>query len=291
TIGAVVVGEMEQDETTLVAADDATGSLLEAELQPVTNAEKVFDFGQNSFRNARMADKIADAALMDDEESEDPIQLSADRSFAARKCTKSDFGVSIVDVEGGKMVCAAVTYGKMVYVRCIRPAPDAGKAAAMTALDMIRRLTLGMPISYARAFKAGQEIDWNEPMQQKGGKSKSTSGKSSGSKPSGGKKNLAVPIVLLVLVAIALCVAIWYVVNTFIIKDEGSMPVDGGMSMSVPMDGASVPTDVSVPAADTGAVASPAGSTAAPDAAASGAASTVTDAGAGTGAPVVHPFS
>ncbi|MEG0769698.1 MAG: hypothetical protein RSG59_07210 [Ruthenibacterium sp.] len=294
-IGAVVVAEMEQDETTLVAADDATGLLLETELQPIKNADKVFDFGQNSFRNARMADKIADAALMDDEESDDPIQLSADRSFAARKCTKSDFGVCIVDVEGGKMVCSAVTYGKMVYVRCIRPAPDAGKAAAMTALDMIRRLTLGMPIPYARAFKAGQEIDWNEPMQQKG--RKSSSGKSGGSKSSSGKsgtgkkKSLAVPIVLLVLVAIALCGAIWYVVNTFIIKDEGSLPAagsTGSSAVSMPAGDTSVPGDAAAPGSDTGA---PASDAAAPDAPAVVSSPAAPAAGAGTGEPVVHPFS
>lgn len=281
-LAAVAVGEMQQDEATLCASDDETGRLLEEELQSVQSADKVFDFGQNSFRNVRMADKIADAALMDDEESTDPIQLSADRSYAVRKCTKADFGVAIANVEGGKVVCAAVTYGKMVYVRCIRPAPDALKAAAMSALDMVRRLTLGLDIPYARAFKAGQEIDWNVPVQQKAtGKSSSRGNGGGGSRESressgkGSGKSLIGPFVLLIIVAIALGVGIWYVVNTFIIKDESSLPAGNSTSVS---DSAPAQGDASAPAG-------------ASDPAASGAPVSSVSQPADSGAPVVHPFA
>ncbi len=206
---------MNKHELNLTAPDDETGSLLEAEFKAVKSADKVFDFGHDSYHHSKLAGKIADTAIMDDEESSDPVQLASDRSFAAKKCTKSDFGVSISSVPGADTIAVAVTYGKLVYIRSIKEGDDARKKAVLSALDIIRRLINGKEIPYARTFKAAQEIDWNEPV---------TNAKSKGLE-SANSKGLIIPIIVLVIVSIALGVGIWYVVQNFIITDESAMPV------------------------------------------------------------------
>ena len=225
SLAHTVAAEMIEDESTVTAADAETGNLLEAEFNTTNRGEKVFDFGQASFRNARMADKIADTALMDDESADDPLQQAADRSYAAAKCTRAEFGTSITGTKGGKAVFAAVTYGNLVYIRAIRPAPDAGKTAALTLLDMIRRLILEMPVPYARVFKAGREVEWDQPMEVKG-------------KKGGKKKNMLLPVITLILLAVALGVACWYIYNTFFIKNEGNVPAanDTSISASQPLE-------------------------------------------------------
>ncbi len=213
---------LNKNELNIMAPDEETGTLLEAEFKNVETADKIYDFGQDSYHHSKMANKIADAAIMDDEESDDPVQLSADRSFAAKKCTKADFGVSIASVQGKSTMAVAVTYGKYVYITSIKMAEDAKKKAVMSAFDMIRRLVKGYEIPYARTFKAAQEIDWNEPVLNAGNK---------GVKKSS-DKSLVVPIIILIIVSIALGVGIWYVVQNFIITDESAMPVTGDTSTS-----------------------------------------------------------
>ncbi len=219
---------LNKNEFNLMAPDEETGTLIETEFKGVEKADKVYDFGQDSYHNSKMANKIADAAIMDDEESDDPVQLASDRSFAAKKCTKADFGVSIASVASKGTMAVAVTYGKFVYITSFRMADDANKKAALSAFDMIRRLVKGMEIPYARTFKAAQEIDWNEPVLNAKNKGANKKGK--------GDKALIVPIIVLIFVSIALGVGIWYVVQNFIITDESAMPVGSEASTSQPAD-------------------------------------------------------
>lgn len=252
-----VAKTMIEEECTVIAADPETGALLEAEFSTTKHGDKVFDFGQASYRNTRMAAKINDTALMDDEETNDPLQQAADRSYAAAKCTRAEFGAAITGVAGGEAVFVAVTHRGTVYIRAIRPSKDAGKTAALTVLDIMRRILQGMTVPYARTFKAGREIDWNAPTQQK----------ASGA-PGGKKTNMIVPIVALVLVAIALGVGIWFIYNTFFIKDNANVPAGGNTTsqsasspatdpaVSTPPEGdpaASTPAEGDVPPADSGA--------------------------------------
>ena len=204
------------------AMDEETGHWLEAEMQTAPDASKVFDFGERSYLDGRMAGKIANAAVLDDEETQDPLQQAADRSYAAHKCTKCDFGVAITGTAAGsRMVCVAVTYKKIVYVRCIRPDKDAAKTAALSGLDMMRRLTLGLDIPYARTFKAGHEIDWNEPV-------------SDDAVRKGSAKKSALPIVILVVLLLALVGAGYYLIRTFLFNDDAAAtPVSGSVSASV----------------------------------------------------------
>lgn len=278
SLAQVVVDEMLQDEALMIAADEETGKLLEAELTNVKDSDKVFDFGQDSFRSPKMADKILDTAIMDDEESEDPIQRSADRSYAAHKCVRCDYGVAITGLDGGNMVCAAVTVGKTVYIRCIRPAQDAGKTAVYSVLDMIRRIIFGMTVPYARTFRAGDEVDWNDPTPQKAG----------GAKSSGGKKNLIVPIIAIAALAIALGVGIWYIVTTFIIKDEPSVPAGNSTSISQTV---STPDSAAGAASGLGATSTPASTSVPADSAASVSGADAQGMPSGQDDSVVHPFA
>ncbi len=226
SLAAHVADIMKSKELNMIAPDAQTGIILEKELKDVSSADKIFDFGADSYNHAKLADKIADAAIMDDEESDDPTQLSADRSFAAKKITKSDFGVAISTVNGADTVGVSVTYGKLVYIRQVKAGPDAEKSAALTVFDMIRRLINGIEVPYARAFKAGHEIDWNEPSNQPTGKAVSQKG----------SKGLIIPIIVLVIVSVALGVGIWYIVQNFIMPTDGAMPVNAS-SAAAQQDG------------------------------------------------------
>ena len=269
-LAQVTAQTLEKEENTFAAANDETGRWLEAEMQTAPDADKVFDFGQRSYADERMADKIADAAVLDDEETQDPLQQAADRSYAAHKCTKRDFGVAITGTQGGaSMVCAAVTYKKLVYVRCIRPDKDAGKTAALTILDTMRRLTLGQDVPYARVFRAGHEIDWNEPLsddvvQQGGG---------------GGK---VLPILLVIVLIAALAGIGWYAVKNFLFKDSASaVPASASVSAAAQSTPASASASAPAASAQTTTAAAVSGATAA-----DGAATTAAAGGNG----VVHPF-
>lgn len=271
---------MIEEECSVICADADTGALMETEFKNTKLGDRVYDFGQSSYRNARMAAKIANTALMDDEEDDDALQQAADRSYAAAKCTRAEFGAAITGLtkQDGEAVFAAVTHRGYTYIRAIRPAPDAGKAAALTVLDMIRRLLKEMPVSYARRFKAGREVDWDAPLEGKAGKA--------GGKKGG--KSLVVPIVALVVLAAILGVAVWFIYNTFFIKDDPSLPVDGSAASVSQSIAASLPaTDASLPVDD----GAQSGAPVADDAAQSTppVQSTATGVGNTTGG-VVHPF-
>lgn len=236
SLAHTVAEELVTDDASLAAADADTGRLLETEMKTAKQGERVFDFGQTSFRNPRISARIEKTADMGDTDELPLYQLAADRSFAAEKCTKSAYGVAITGTgEGSKMVCVAVTHKKYVYVRCIRPAADADKGAALSALDMIRRLILGLPIPYARAFLASEEIDWNNPINAKNRSKKS------------GKGGIAAIVVLLVLVAAALVVGGVFLYRTFFADGSGAQStVSTSMAASTP---ASVPASAAVTSA------------------------------------------
>ncbi len=217
----------------IAAPDEETGRILEQEFGPIEISHDVFDFGEKSYYNTKMADKILDAALLDDEESTDAAQLASDRSYAAKKCMKTTFGVAIASSANGEEIGVAVTYGKTVYVRRIENSQNAAKAASLTLMDMLRLLCGGQIIPYAKVFHAGDELDWDDPLPQKGDLN-STKGKGKPQKES--KGNLVLPVIVLSLVAIALVLAILYIYNTFIIDDNSAIAVANGNSVEQSID-------------------------------------------------------
>ncbi|MEG1639968.1 MAG: hypothetical protein RR284_03480 [Ruthenibacterium sp.] len=244
SLAYVTAGEMIESETVVAAADEATGALLETEFAATKRGTKVFDFGADSYTNPKISAKIDAAATFDPDDEETPLQNAADRAAAAAKCTRSDFGAAISGLEGGTEVYAAVAYKGTVYISQIPAGKDAGKQAALSVLDIIRRLLSKEDLPNSKSFRAGNEIDWNMPQKAKTA-----------------HKNL-VPIVILIVLLLALCGACWYLASHFFFgKDKGdavpastsasvtqSVPAQSDAAVTPPPEGAPVSTPASAPA-------------------------------------------
>ncbi len=207
-------GELIQSESVVAAADSVTGSLLAEEFSHTKRGASVFDFGEESYHNSRIAGKIRNEAYKNADE-EDPAQFAAACAAAAAKCCRADFGVSIVGLGGGVDVYAAVAYKKYVYLRRFTDDENAGKKSALAALDTIRLLAAGKTVERARMFRANSDFDWEEPLKKRSSKS------------------AAGPIVALAVLLAALGVACWYFFTHFTLgTDQDSLPADGGASVS-----------------------------------------------------------
>lgn len=221
----VTAGELIENEAVLTAADEMTGRLLSEEFGNTKRGPQVFDFGAQSYDNPKIAAKI-EAAANFGEENTSPLQTAADYAFAAAKAARADFGCAVSGLENAQIVYAAVAHKGKVHIRKIAAGPDAGKAAALSILDMTRRILMKEEIPYAKMFRAGREIDWNNAEKKKKG------------------NKYIVPITILCVLLVALGAAVWYLWNTFFIKDQPSAPVDVpsvSQSVAQPDQSASAP--------------------------------------------------
>ena len=98
-------GELIQSESTLAAADPATGALLAEEFSHTKRGPSVFDFGDGSYNDSRVVAKIKNAVYKYAEEGNAP-QIAAARAAAAARFAHADFGVA----SGGMGTGAEVVY-------------------------------------------------------------------------------------------------------------------------------------------------------------------------------------
>ncbi len=284
----VAAGELMEKRAYITAADEETGALLETEFKATKRGDKVFDFGDESYLNDKIASKIERAAIFDPNEDTPAYQSAADWASAAAKCTKSEFGAAIKGF-GSDRLYAAVAHGKYVYVREIPAGKDAEKCAALSLLDITRRLIIGADIPYAQSGKAGQELNWSnapavsaqtkapqaKPIQAQAPASKQSvaysgrddyddfSEKPKKKKKSAGKNNI-VPIAVLVVLLIALVFAVYYLLNTFFFNKAGGNNDKDAASSSVVSTVQSAADSAVTPASEATASSIPAQSTSEP---------------------------
>ncbi len=229
-------GELIENEALIAAADPKTGALLGEEFSHTKRGTSVFDFGDSSYGDSRVMAKIKATAAKNFEPG-DNAQMAAARAAAASKCARAEFGVAIggVGVEG-KDVYLAVAYKGYVYLRRFSQKPDAGKRAALAALDITRRLLQKEePSPATRVFKANTDFSWDAPV----------------AKRKTGNKYLA-PIIVLAVLLVALGIACWYFFTHFTLGSDvpDTVPASTSQSISQP-----------APAGSTSAASTPADST------------------------------
>ena len=207
-------GELIENEASIVASDSATGALLAEEFSHTKRGNTVFDFGDVSYNDSRVMGKIKTTAARNYEKG-NLYQMAAARAAAAAKCSRSEFGVSITGGNGGQPLYLAVFYKGYVYMRSFKAASDAGKHAALAALDIVRRLAAKIPVENARVFKANTDFDWDEPLSRK------SSHKSAG------------PIVVLIILLAALAGTCWYFFTHFSLGSADGDALAVGNSSSV----------------------------------------------------------
>ena len=217
-------GELIQSESTIAAADPATGALLAEEFSHTKRGPSVFDFGDGSYNDSRVVAKIKNAVYKYAEEGNAP-QIAAARAAAAARFAHADFGVASVGMGTGAA-----------------PGPQA--ASAPGGAPCPAPTAQKQPVDRARMFKANSDFDWNAPLKKRR------------------SSKYAAPIAVLAVLLVALAVACWYFFTHFSLGGGngagGALPVSGSTSISTSASSgepASVPgTDASVsqPAGDGG---------------------------------------
>lgn len=114
TLPAAVVEALERHDKLLICADAAAGALLEARLENLPGAEKVFDFGAVSYANPKtgpLIEKRARARLPKD--CTDPLRQALARAQAARRVVGADLSAACAERE--MIVCWCSAAGRAAF--------------------------------------------------------------------------------------------------------------------------------------------------------------------------------
>lgn len=208
-------GELIENEASVVASDSATGVLLAEEFSHTKRGSTVFDFGDVSYNDSRVMGKIKNTAARNYEKG-NLYQMAAARAAAAAKCARAEFGVSVTGGNDGQPLYLAVAHKGYVYMRSFKAAQDASKHAALAALDIVRRLSLKVPLDSVRVFKANTDFDWDEPLAKRR------------------SNKMLAPVIVLIVLLVALAVACWYFFTHFSLggADGDALAVDQSSSVS-----------------------------------------------------------
>lgn len=127
-----------------VAADEATGHLLEARIRGEQEAAAVYDFGDHSYRHPTKADRLAPPRALLDKYPDCPVQPAAGRAHQALALSGADWAVSYQPAQGVQPGFVLVCGAKVVYLHVLAPSAQPGMLAANWIFDMLRRLALGL---------------------------------------------------------------------------------------------------------------------------------------------------
>ena len=140
SLAAAAVQALEAHDRLLACGDAAAGALLEARLEKVPGAEKVYDFGTMSYADAKTGPQIekrARAKLGGEGDKPEPVRLALARAQAARRIVGTELAVACAERESDHVLVLSAKKG--CWLRTV-PAAD---NAALWLLDMIRRAAAG----------------------------------------------------------------------------------------------------------------------------------------------------
>jgi hypothetical protein len=147
TLPAATVAALEQRELLLVCADAATGALLEPRLEALDGAERVFDFGAQSYLHPKHAARIAAASRKrasygnePENQTEAAVRQAIGRLQMARRLTEADLAAAAVPLRQGTLLLLGRKKGLWVRVVPLGEAQN----PALWLLDMIRRAAAGL---------------------------------------------------------------------------------------------------------------------------------------------------
>ena len=147
TLAEAVVAALEHHDKLLICSDAAAGTLLEARLETIPGAEKVFDFGALSYAHPKTGPRIekqARARLPRD--TTDPVRLALARAQAARRVVGADLAVGCAEREGDYVLILSSKKG--CWLRTV-PLED---RPALWLLDLIRRAACNLPQAEGTGF-------------------------------------------------------------------------------------------------------------------------------------------
>ena len=139
-LAAAVVQALEHRRRLLVCADAAAGALMEARLEAVPGAEKVFDFGTQSYADPKVGAQIARRAAR----RQDAAAALA-RVQAAQHLVGAELSAGCWEQDGKFLLLLGTRKG--CWLRTVYREDGPG----LWLLDMIRRAACGLPQVPARA--------------------------------------------------------------------------------------------------------------------------------------------
>ena len=136
TLVHAAVQALETHRRLLVCCDADAGTLLEARLETVPGAEKVFDFGALSYADAKIREKLSARTCR---VKGGPIPAKLARVQAAQRFVGADFAAGCVERAEDTVLFLGSRRGCWVRTVANMDAP------ALWLLDMIRRAASGLP--------------------------------------------------------------------------------------------------------------------------------------------------
>ena len=136
TLVHATVQALETHRRLLVCCDADAGTLLEARLETVPGAEKVFDFGALSYADAKTREKLSARTCR---VKGGPIPAKLVRVQAAQRCVGADLAAGCVERAEDTVLFLGSRRGCWVRTVANTDAP------ALWLLDMIRRAASGLP--------------------------------------------------------------------------------------------------------------------------------------------------
>ena len=141
----------------LVAADETTGRLLGALLQPLEHSEAAYDFGTHTWADAAMARKLVTPPAILQKFPGDVLQAAAARAALSLGAAEADYAVVYMPATVGQAPFVLLCDKRGALAAAVGPdLPDA--AIANHLLDLVRRRTLGLhPSAGTISFRPGHE--------------------------------------------------------------------------------------------------------------------------------------
>ncbi len=168
-----VVTLLQSQGESVALAESCTGGLLAERLTSVSGASDVFGYGAVSYANEFKHKMLGVRNHTLARHGAVSSQVCAEMAFGAAKKGIADYGVGITGIAGPGggseekpvgLVYVGVSKGKDVWIRKLflpsRKRDSVRHMATQNALDMVRRLSLGLDVPGAKCFAENQHADF-----------------------------------------------------------------------------------------------------------------------------------
>lgn len=201
TLVCAAVQALEAHRRLLVCCDADAGTLLEARMETVAGAEKVFDFGAMSYADAKVREKLSAKVCR---VKGGPVPAKLTRVQAAQRLVGADFAAGCLERAEDTVLFLGSRKG--CWVRTVANADT----PALWLLDMIRRAASGLPQVAGTIWqKYGRAIPADALTAQRLPDKPETSEATAPAKPRK-RHRLRNFLLLLLVLALAALAAAWY---------------------------------------------------------------------------------
>ena len=202
TLVSAAVQALEAHRRLLVCCDADAGTLLEARMETVAGAEKVFDFGAMSYADAKVREKLSAKVCR---VKGGPVPAKLTRVQAAQRLVGADLAAGCVERAEDTVLFLGSRKG--CWVRTVANAD----MPALWLLDMIRRAASGLPQAAGTIWqKYGRAVPADALTAQRLPDKPETSEAAAPAKPPRRRHRLRNFLLLLLVLALAALVAAWY---------------------------------------------------------------------------------